>query len=119
MLTAMLAVGACVKAGVGMDPKAEEKYGRSGLSGGHTEEISTKDGKIQATVIPAKLTDGRQVQLLIPHRPIGNSRVYLRDGIEITPIELPGSAEAAKKSPLEKDGLTARLIYDFPMRNKK
>src|SRR5436309_2540397 len=81
-----LALAACTKASADVDPRAiEQKYG---LSGGYVEEISTEDGKVQATVVPTTLDDGRRVQLLIPHQPIGNHQVYMRDGIEITPLEL-------------------------------
>src|SRR5436309_7165320 len=81
-----LALAACTKASADVDPRAiEQKYG---LSGVYVEEISTEDGKVQATVVPTTLDDGRRVQLLIPHQPIGNHQVYMRDGIEITPLEL-------------------------------
>jgi hypothetical protein len=59
-----------------------------GLSGGFVEEISMEEGKVQATIIPTTLDDGRVVQLVIPHRPIGDHQVYMRDGITITPLEL-------------------------------
>jgi hypothetical protein len=86
LLTAILSVAACTKVSADVDPKAIEQ--RYGLSGGYVEEISTEDGKVQATVIPTTMNDGRQVQLLIPHRPIGDYQVYMRDGIEIKPLEL-------------------------------
>src|SRR5947207_10980848 len=86
MLTVLLSVAACSKANADVDPKAiEQKYG---LSGGYVDEISTEDGKVQATIIPTTLDDGRRVQLVIPHQPIGNHQVYMRDGITITPMEL-------------------------------
>src|SRR5216117_2284198 len=86
MLTALLSVAACSKANADVDPKAiEQKYG---LSGGYVDEISTEDGKVKATIIPTTLDDGRRVQLVIPHQPIGNHQVYMRDGITITPMEL-------------------------------
>jgi hypothetical protein len=87
LLTALLAAAACTKASADYDPKAiETKYG---LSGGFIDEIATEDGgKVPATVIPTTLADGRKVQLLIPHQPIGDHQVYMRDGIEITPMEL-------------------------------
>ena len=86
LLAALLAAVGCSKASADVDPKAiEAKYG---LTGGFVEEISTEEGKIQATVIPTTLDDGRKVQLLIPHQPMGDHQVYMRDGIEITPLEL-------------------------------
>src|SRR5213593_4007722 len=82
MLMAVLSVAACSKASADVDPKAiEQKYG---LSGGYVDEISTEDGKVKATIIPTTLDDGRKVQLVIPHQPIGDHQVYMRDGITIT-----------------------------------
>ena len=86
LLVATLAVAACSRANADIDPKSiEAKYG---LSGGYVEEIATEDGKVKATVIPTTLDDGRRVQLLIPHQPIGDHQVYMRDGIAVTPLEL-------------------------------
>src|SRR5947199_6443026 len=86
LLVVPLAAAACNKASADVDPKAiEAKYG---LSGGYMDEISTEDGKVKATIIPTTLDDGRKVQLLIPHQPIGDHQVYMRDGITITPLEL-------------------------------
>src|SRR5438552_8665651 len=86
LLVVPLAAAACNKASADVDPKAiEAKYG---LSGGYVDEITTEDGKVQATIVPTTLDDGRRVQLLIPHQPIGDHQVYMRDGITITPLEL-------------------------------
>jgi hypothetical protein len=86
MLTAVLTAAACGRASADVDPRAiEQKYG---LTGGFVDEITTEDGKVRATVIPTTLDDGRRVQLLIPHQPIGDHQVYMRDGITITPLEL-------------------------------
>src|SRR5262252_10673351 len=86
MLAAALVTGACNRASADVDPKAiEAKYG---LSGGYIDEITTEDGKVQATIIPTTLDDGRKVQLVIPHQPIGDHQVYMRDGITTTPLEL-------------------------------
>src|SRR5438552_9093633 len=86
MLVALLAITGCTKASADTDPRAiEQKYG---LSGGYVDQIETEDGRVPATIIPTTLDDGRRVQLLIPHQPIGNHQVYMRDGIEITPLEL-------------------------------
>src|ERR1051325_10033839 len=86
LLVAALASAGCNKASADVDPKAIES--RYGLSGGYVEEISTENGKVNATIIPTTLDDGRQVQLVIPHQPIGDHQVYMRDGITITPMEL-------------------------------
>jgi hypothetical protein len=86
LLMFTLAAVGCTKASADVDPRAiEAKYG---LSGGFVDEITTEDGKVQATVIPTTLDDGRAVQLLIPHRAIGEHQVYMRDGITITPLQL-------------------------------
>jgi hypothetical protein len=86
MLTTMLSIAACTKAGAYADPKAiEQKYG---LSGGSVEQIDTENGKVDATVIPTTLDDGRRVQLIIPHQPIGDHHIYMRDGITISPLEM-------------------------------
>lgn len=85
-LAVALAPAACKSASADFDPKAiEAKYG---LTGGFVEEVTTEDGKIQATIIPTTSDNGRAVQLVIPHRPIGDHQVYMRDGITLTPLEL-------------------------------
>jgi hypothetical protein len=86
MLCATLVAVGCNKANADVDPKAIEA--RYGLSGGYVEEINTDEGKVEATIVPTTLDDGRKVQLVIPHRPIGDHQVYMRDGITITPLEL-------------------------------
>jgi len=86
MLVTLLAITGCTKASADTDPRElEQKYG---LSGGYVDQIETEDGRVPATIIPTTLDDGRKVQLLIPHQPIGNHQVYMRDGITITPLEL-------------------------------
>jgi hypothetical protein len=86
ILAATLAIAACTKVSADADPKAiEQKYG---LSGSYVDQIETENGKVQATIIPTTLDDGRRVQLLIPHEQIGDHQVYMRDGITITPMEL-------------------------------
>ena len=86
LLVIVLAAAGCNRASADVDPKAiEAKYG---LSGGYLDEITMEEGKVQATIIPTTLDDGRAVQLVIPHRPIGDHQIYMRDGITITPLEL-------------------------------
>jgi hypothetical protein len=86
MLTTMLSIVACTKVSADVDPKAiEQKYG---LAGGSVEQINTENGKVEATVIPTTLDDGRRVQLIIPHQSIGDHHIYMRDGITISPLEL-------------------------------
>ena len=86
MLTTAVGIAACSKASADADPKAiEQKYG---LSGGYVDRIDTENGKVEATIIPTTLDDGRKVQLIVPHEKIGDHQVYMRDGITITPLEL-------------------------------
>ncbi len=86
ILMTMLTIAACNKASGSVDPKTiEQKYG---VSGGYVDQIDTENGKVQATIIPTTLDDGRKVQLIIPHEPIGDHQVYMRDGITITPMEI-------------------------------
>jgi hypothetical protein len=85
LVLTLTAVG-CSRASADVDPKAIEA--RYGLTGGFVEEITTEEGKVQATIVPTTLDDGRVVQLVIPHRSIGDHQVYMRDGITITPLEL-------------------------------
>jgi hypothetical protein len=86
MLTAALSIAACSKTSANSDPKAIEQ--RYGLSGGYVDQIDTESGKVQATIVPTTLSDGRKVQLIIPHEQLGDHQVYMRDGITITPMEL-------------------------------
>ena len=86
MLTAMLSMAACTKVSADADPKAiEQKYG---ITGGFVDQIDTENGKVQATIVPTTLDDGRKIQLIIPHEKVGDHQVYMRDGITITPMEL-------------------------------
>ena len=85
-LIAALGIAACTKVSADSDPKAIEQ--RYGLSGGYVDQIDTENGKVEATIIPTTLDDGRRVQLIIPHERIGDHQVYMRDGITITPMEL-------------------------------
>jgi hypothetical protein len=85
ILLTVLTAAACTKVSADVDPKAiEQKYG---LSGGFVEDITTEDGKVQATIIPTNI-NGRNVQLVIPHQRVGDHQVYMRDGIMMTPLEL-------------------------------
>jgi hypothetical protein len=86
LMLAALSLVACSKASADSDPRAiEQKYG---LAGGYVDQIDTENGKVEATIIPTTLDDGRKVQLIIPHQQMGDHQVYMRDGITITPMEL-------------------------------
>ena len=87
LLVLTLAATGCGRVNAGdVDPKViEAKYG---VTGGYVDEIDTEDGKVQATIVPTTLDDGRKVQLVIPHKQIGDHQVYMRDGITISPLEL-------------------------------
>jgi hypothetical protein len=93
MLAAIALISACSRASADVDPRAiESKYG---LTGAYIDEITTEDGKIQATIVPTTTDDGRQVQLIIPHQRVDDvHQVFMRDGITITPIELSKPALA-------------------------
>src|SRR5262249_37342407 len=87
-LAAMLIMSGCSSvSGNSVDPKAiEAKYG---LTGGYVDKISTENGMVEATIIPTTLKDGRHVQLVIPHQAVDDQhRVFIREGITMTPIEL-------------------------------
>jgi hypothetical protein len=90
-LAAALAVSGCGGTSADYDPKAiEAAYG---LSGAYVDKISTQDGEMDATIVPTTLEDGRQVQLVIPHRQLDpNHRVYMREGVMITPVALADSS---------------------------
>jgi hypothetical protein len=86
LLVVTLAALGCSRASADVDPKEiEAKYG---LTGGYVDEIALEEGRVKATIIPTTLDDGRKVQLVIPHRAIGDHQVYMRDGIMVTPLEL-------------------------------
>src|SRR5205814_6418386 len=73
LILVSMGISACTKASADVDPKAiEQKYG---MSGGYVDQIDTESGKVQATIIPTMLDDGRRVQLIIPHEAIGDHQV--------------------------------------------
>jgi hypothetical protein len=88
VLAATLGLSGCGSTSAsGYDPDAIES--RYGLSGAFTEEITTEQGTVEATIVPTTLDDGREVQLVIPHRRIDEDHdVFMRDGVTITPIAL-------------------------------
>jgi len=45
--------------------KIEQQYG---VSGAHTDDVSTPEGAISGTVVPVTLADGRKAQLFIPQK---------------------------------------------------
>lgn len=96
LLTALLVLPACSSMSADYDPKAIEK--KYGLNGAFVDDITTEDGKIKATVVPTTLEDGRKVQLIIPHEQIDDEhQVFMRDGIEITPLDL-SDAKVSKQA---------------------
>jgi hypothetical protein len=87
LLATVVMVAACTKVSADYEPNALEK--KYGLAGAYVDEITTEDGKIQATIVPTTLEDGRKVQLVIPHQTIDSEhQVFMRDGITMTPLEL-------------------------------
>src|SRR4029079_6596301 len=87
LATLLIASGCSSASGNTVDPKAiEAKYG---LTGGYVAKIPHENGMVDATIIPTTLKDGRRVQLVIPHQAVDDQhRVFMREGITITPIEL-------------------------------
>src|SRR5262245_60866131 len=63
----------------------EQRYG---LTGVYNDRVSTEDGSMDATIVPVTLSDGRTAQLVIPKRPNGGYRVFLRDSGGLTPVVL-------------------------------
>ncbi len=94
MLSSVIALSAagCGKTNASYDPKAiEAEYG---VSGAYVDQISTQEGDVDATIVPTTLADGRRVQLVIPHKQIDpQHRVFMRDGVTITPVELADASQ--------------------------
>ncbi len=78
---------ACERGADAVTPeKIEQQYG---VSGAHTDDVSTPEGAISGTVVPVTLADGRKAQLFIPQQrrkdPHG---VYIRDEEGLHPVRL-------------------------------
>ncbi len=70
--------------------KIEQQYG---VSGAHTDDISTPEGAISGTVVPVTLADGRKAQLFIPQQRRNDPHgVYLRDEEGLHPVRLRENA---------------------------
>ncbi len=70
--------------------KIEQQYG---VSGAHTDDVSTTEGAIRGTVVPVTLADGRKAQLFIPQQPRNDPHgVYLRDEEGLHPVRLKENA---------------------------
>jgi len=124
-LAAMLIASGCSSvSGNSVDPKAiEAKYG---LTGGYVDKISTENGMVDATIIPTTLKDGRRVQLVIPHQAVDDQhRVFMREGITMTPIELADPTVpkkdfvASEPRVVERRTVTTTTTASAPIKKKR
>ncbi|HEY2643731.1 MAG TPA: hypothetical protein VGI56_08270 [Galbitalea sp.] len=88
----LLVIGASVAAGCTRDVAAmtpEQVEDQYGVAGARTGEVETADGRVRGTLVPVKLADGRQGQLLIPARTRTEPHaVYWSDEQGLHPIEV-------------------------------
>jgi hypothetical protein len=77
----------CTRDVQAMTPQSiEQQYG---VPGAYTETVSTTDGSLAGTIVPATLADGRIVQLFIPASRAKDTRaVYMRDGDGLHPLHV-------------------------------
>jgi hypothetical protein len=121
-LAGALAASGCGKARADFDPKAiEATYG---VTGAYVDKISTQNGEIDATIVPTTLNDGRRVQLVIPHQTLDpRYKVYMREGVTITPVDLAGTQPTALASTAEPEPRVApsqptRSTYVAPRKKR-
>ncbi len=70
--------------------KIEQQYG---VSGAHTDNVSTPEGAISGTVVPVTLADGRKAQLFIPQQRRNDPHgVYLHDEEGLHPVRVRENA---------------------------
>jgi hypothetical protein len=86
-----IAAVACGRGAEAVTPEAiEQQYG---VSGAHTDDVSTPQGSIRGTVVPVTLADGRQAQLFIPPKLQNDPHgVYVRDEEGLHPVHLRENA---------------------------
>jgi hypothetical protein len=96
LLTAAGVVFAAASTGCSRDVQAmtpqsiEQQYG---VPGAYNETVSTSDGALAGTIVPATLADGRVVQLFIPaSQAKGSHAVYVRDGDGLHPLRVKDQA---------------------------
>ena len=66
--------------------RIENQYG---VTGAHSEIVTTADGPIRGTLVPITLANGREGQLFIPQKQAREPHaVYLRDEQGLHPMEL-------------------------------
>jgi hypothetical protein len=96
LFATLLAAGAIafVACGRGADAVTPETIEQQyGVSGAHTDDVSTPQGSVRGTVVPVTLADGRQAQLFIPPKPQNDPHgVYVRDEEGLHPVHLRENA---------------------------
>jgi hypothetical protein len=66
--------------------KLEQQYG---ISGAHTEIVTTSEGSVRGTLVPVTLADGRKLQLFMPeHQRNDAHAVYARDDDGLHPVRI-------------------------------
>jgi hypothetical protein len=66
--------------------KLEQQYG---VSGAHTEIVSTSEGSVRGTLVPVTLADGQKLQLFVPERQRNDAHgVYVRDDQGLHPVRI-------------------------------
>ena len=90
-LASVTLVVGCERGTGAMTPdRLEREYG---VSGAYTDDVRTPDGTIIGTVVPVTLADGRQAQLVIPHRQTGEPHaLYVQDHDGLHPVRVQESA---------------------------
>jgi len=80
-------VSGCGRDAQAMTPeRLEQQYG---VTGAYADTVATPDGSIKGTIVPVRLADGRQAQLVIPARTATEPHgVYMRDAKGLHPVQV-------------------------------
>lgn len=91
LLAGALGASGCTRDVQAMTPQSiEQQYG---VSGGYVDTVTTADGPVAGTIVPATLADGRTVQLFIPAKQSNQLHtVYMRDGEGLHPVRVKDRA---------------------------
>ena len=87
VVTPLLASTGCSRDAQAMTPeRLQQQYG---VTGAYTDTVATPEGSISGTVVPVRLADGREAQLVIPARQSREPHgVYMRDNKGLHPVEV-------------------------------